>query len=687
MHCGSEDQQIQPCICMDAIEDFVLKLNKAAVVSFLAAVSFAVCSCGSSASSSSESVQGASNADGEAISGLSLTTDESQSTDPAASDKSENERDVSGGSIVTNLSQIDMTAWLYNADDDVYYQTGIRYAENSPDENYDSLAVFVPGAYFDATGNGDGTYTCALNTAAEVAGYSAATAPIVFPINTPGYMAQEELTDYTDVSEYTDAGFVYVHVGARGRDEGAPAGVTDFKAAIRYIRYNDGVIAGNCDRIFTFGMSGGGAQSAILGATGDSGMYDAYLEDIGAVQGVSDAVDGAMCWCPITNLDESDEAYEWNLGVTRTDLTDEEQSISDELAKAYAEYVNQEGFTDENGNVLALEESDEGIYQAGSYYDYIKTVIETSLNNFLSDTEFPYDASSASAGGMGGGMPGGAAPDGAAPDGEKPDGAPDGAAPDGEAPAGEKPDGDTSGNDTSSEGESTAQGTVTDAMNNSEANDNIQRNQTSSGLDLSGTYETAQDYIDALNADGEWVTYDAETNTATITSVADFVKALKNASKNLGAFDQLDAGQGENTLFGYGDGNGAHFDATLAQILKDLGSDYAEDYETDLAKTDSLGNTVEYRLEMYSPLYFLMESEDGYQTSTVAKHWRIRTGIDQGDTALCTEVNLALALEAYDGVEDVDFATVWGLGHTMAERTGDADTNFIDWVNDCVAEE
>ena len=400
---------------------------------------------------------------------------------------------------------------------------------------------------------------------------------------------------------------------------------TFFKAGIRYLRYNDGVIAGDMDRIFTFGMSGGGAQSALLGSTGDSDLYTPYLEEIGAVMETSDAVDGSMCWCPITSLDEGDEAYEWNMGVTRTDLTGEEQSISDALAEAYAEYVNAEGFVDEDGNALTLEESDEGIYQAGSYYDYIKSVIEASLNNFLTDTTFPYDADSAE----GGGMPGGGAPDGEKPDAEAPDrAAPDGTSPDGAGPA----DADTSA--------STDTGTtsVADAMNQSGQNDNITRTQQSNSVTISGTYETAQDYIDALNANGTWVTYDADTNTATITSVADFVKAMKSASKSLGAFDQLDASQGENTLFGYGDGNGAHFDATLAQILEDLGSDYADDYAADLEKTGSLGTSVAARVAMYSPLYFLMASEDGYGTSTVASHWRIRTGIDQGDTALCTEV-------------------------------------------------
>ena len=559
----------------------------------------------------------------------------------------------------TNLPQIDMTKWQYNADSDVYYQTGIQYAESSPDEAYDSLAVFVPGAYFKGTDNGDGTYTCEINEEGSIGSYTASTAPIVFPVNTPGYAAQEELTDYTDVSDYTDAGFVYVHVGARGRDAGAPAGVTDFKAGIRYIRYNSGVIAGDTDRIFTFGMSGGGAQSAVLGASGDSSLYDPYLEEIGAVEGVSDAVDGAMCWCPITNLDEADEAYEWNLGVTRSDLSEEEQQISDQLAEAYADYINQAGFVDENGNSLTLETSDEGIYQAGTYYDYIKSVVEESLNNFLADTTFPYDASS-SGGNVQAGMGG---------------------------MGGHQDQASDSTDETTDETSAEAGGNVADAMNNSEQNDQIQRTMNgNSTIDITGTYETVQDYIDALNADVEWVTYDASTNTATITSVADFVKALKNASKSLGAFDQLDASQGENTLFGYGDGNGAHFDQTLADILKDIGSEYADAYAEDLARTDSLGTSVQTRVDMYTPLYYLLSSEDGYETSTPAKYWRIRTGINQGDTALSTEVNLKLALEQYDGVEDVDFATVWGLGHTMAERTGDSTTNFIEWVESCTAE-
>ena len=571
--------------------------------------------------------------------------------------------------VVSNLSKIDMSKWEYNADDNVYYQIGISYCETPADSSYETLAVFVPGDYFSGTENGDGTYTCEINPDASVNGYSAKTAPIVMPIETPGYTAQAALTSYTSLTEYMEAGLVYVHAGCRGRDAGAPAGVADLKAAIRYLRYTDEDTPGDAERIFVFGMSGGGAQSAVVGASGDSDLYTPYLEQIGAVQGVSDAVYGSMDWCPITNLDSADEAYEWMMGVTRSGLSEDEQAISDAMAAAFAEYINNLGIKDEKGSVLTLEESAEGIYQSGSYYDYIVAVIEESLNHFLEDTEFPYD-SSASTGNDGGpgGMGGFGRPEG---NGFGGFGGTDGET-DGER--------EFRGMDGNGGFGGTGDGSY-------EENDNISRTDTSNGITISGTYETVEDYIDALNANGTWVTYDAESNTASITGIEDFVTAFKSTSKNLGAFDQLDAGQGENVLFGYGDGNGAHFDAVLAEILNDLGNDYASDFASDLQKTDALGYTAEQRLNMYTPLYYLLDSEEGYGTSTPAKYWRIRTGIAQSDTSLTTEVNLALALENYSGVESVDFATVWGQQHVKAERTGNSTANFIEWVNGCMKDQ
>ena len=604
-------------------------------------------------------------------------------TTAASEDNVTSQESSDSSDAVTNLDKIDNTKWLYNEEDNVYYQLGIQYCENPADTNYEELAIIVPAAYMDATDNGDGTYTCTLNTSAEVSGYTALTAPIVFPVDTPGYAAQNPMTEYKSVSDYTDAGFIYVHAGCRGRDAGAPAGITDLKAAIRYVRYNSGNIAGDTDRIFTFGMSGGGAQSTLLGVTGDSVLYNDYLEAIGAVMGVSDAVLGSQGWCPITSLDSADEAYEWMMGTTRAGLSDEEQSISDGLTEAYAAYINSLSLTDTDGNVLTLEESEDGRYQAGSYYDYMVDVIEESLNNFLADTTFPYDSDASSQGhqaGMGpdGGFGGFG---GRKPDRQKGDFK--GEIPDGQAGKrmGNKPDGQTENAvaGASDQGAASAADTVDVDYT---AIDDITRTENNSGVSISGTYETAQDYIDALNANGTWITYDAETNTATITSIADFAEAVKTASKGIAAFDQLDESQGENVLFGYGDGEGAHFDSILASVLNNLGSSYASAYEEDLNTEDALGHTVDYRLNMYSPLYYLLKTQEGYKTSDVARYFRINTGIWQSDTAVNTEANLVLALENYGS--DVDYSFVWGQEHTKAERSGDSTTNFIEWVNACV---
>ena len=89
---------------------------------------------------------------------------------------------------------------------------------------------------------------------------------------------------------------------------------------------------------------------------------------------------------------------------------------------------------------------------------------------------------------------------------------------------------------------------------------------------------------------------------------------------------------------------------------------------------------------MYSPLYYLMQTREGFGTSAVAKFWRIRTGIEQTNTSVTTEINLALALESCKDVKSIDFETVWAQGHEPAERNGEmnATPNFIEWVNACM---
>ena len=468
--------------------------------------------------------------------------------------------------------------WQYNSSADVYYIVGIQYCSSPASSSYEQMGIFVPAKYMDATSNSDGTYTCTINTGNTVNGYSASTAPIVVPVNTPGYSAQSAPSGYSsDAATYTAKGFIYLWAGCRGRDAGAPLGVTDLKAAIRYYRYlqaEQNAVPGNVNCIFSFGHSGGGAQSSLLGASGNSSLYNDYLNAIGAVTGYKDNVLGSQCWCPITNLDQADAAYEWNMGQTRSGLSSADQSISKGLTSEYADYINAIGLKDPStGKKLTLESTSDGYYQGGSYYQYIMAVINDAVTRYNK-----YNSASVS------------------------------------------------------------------------------------------TYSTTD--ASALNS---------------------FSSTYKNASKGLGAFDDYDTkGQAENTLMGVA-GTAGHFDKYLAPLINTYASSYYSSFISDLSSNnvDAVGKTVDYRLMMYTPLYYLIDNSTYYSgggsgSSDVASYWRIRTGIDQGDTSLGTETNLALALQNYNGVKSVDFETIWGLGHTEAEDTGTASDNFISWVENCM---
>ena len=499
---------------------------------------------------------------------------------------------------------IDMSNWSYDETNNVYYQLGLVYVSKPATKEYESMAIYVPGDYMNCTKKGD-KYTCTLNNENKIKGYTSETAPIVMPINTPGYSAQKSPTsyNYNEISNYIESGFIYVYSGARGRNNGdnysggAPWGVTDFKAAIRYLRYNTNSLPGDEESVFVFGHSGGGAQSTILGASGDSDLYKEYLEEIGALMkddegnDLSDSVKGVMAWCPITNLDVADAAYEWNMGQYSTTGTRANSTwtsaLSDDLAEAYAKYINKLKLKDKNGNILSLSKSNDGIYTSGTYYEYLKSVIEESLTNYLNDN-----------------------------------------------------------------------------------------------------YTNVSD-MKSYVSKYSWVTFNETTKTVTITSVEDFIKECKNATKDVGAFDDLNRKQAENYVFGNSKNDALHFDTIMSDLLNsndyskysDYDSSYGNEYKSDLSNKDDLGKKSIIRQNMYNPMYYLTDYYDGYKTSNVATNWRIRSGITQGDTALVTEMNLALALKNYDDT-NVDFETIWNQGHTQAERTGDSTTNFISWINE-----
>jgi len=185
------------------------------------------------------------------------------------------------------------------------------------------------------------------------------------------------------------AGYVVVQPGARGRDNEkdgkyygkAPAVIVDLKAAVRYIRHNKGRIPGNTDWIVSSGTSAGGAMSALLGASGDSPLYDAHLKEIGAAD-TSDAIFASADWCPITDLDHADMAYEWMYGGAQMGSKTVDQTVSKALRSQFAEYQASLKLRGEDGF---------GSITARNYDDYLlKTYLEPAATKYLkalSDTK------------------------------------------------------------------------------------------------------------------------------------------------------------------------------------------------------------------------------------------------------------------------------------------------------------
>ena len=115
-----------------------------------------------------------------------------------------------------------MNNWNYDETNDIYYQTGLIYCAEPEDTAYESCGIYVPGKYFDASKNGNGTYSCTVNDNQKVGNYTASKAPVVMPINTAGYSAQKAPTSFNanEVKQFTDEGIIYLEAGCRGRANG-----------------------------------------------------------------------------------------------------------------------------------------------------------------------------------------------------------------------------------------------------------------------------------------------------------------------------------------------------------------------------------------------------------------------------------------------------------------------------------
>ena len=239
--------------------------------------------------------------------------------------------------------------WVYNEDYDCYSLEYVVYCENPVDPVKECMNIYVPAAYM----NADGT----INETGEINGYTAQSAPIIYKNGVGGYAE-------ADASKISDKTKEYL------------------------------VMAGDANKIISIGTSAGGAMSALLGTTGNSEDYKVYLEEIGAVMDSTDDVYAAQVYCPITDLDHADLAYEWmyaDLPDYSNDMTGEtgtatafEQALSKEMSSAYAAYINGLGLKDpKTGETLTL--SDDG--KSGSFYDYMVKETEDAATTYLTRLE------------------------------------------------------------------------------------------------------------------------------------------------------------------------------------------------------------------------------------------------------------------------------------------------------------
>ena len=501
----------------------------------------------------------------------------------------------------------------YRAYERIYYVTNVE------DSTYQYLNFFVP----------ESVYTT-----------DAQDVPIFLKNNVGGYRAGNPggLSASSATGRALAEGYCVCIPGARGSNSTvetkvskkktqtvytgrAPAGLLDLKAAVRYLRYNDALMPGSAELIITDGTSAGGAMSSLQGATGNHPLYEPYLEAMGAAPS-TDEIFAAVCYCPITDLDHADMAYEWLYQCTNTGvraLSEEQQAVSAELAAQYPAYLNSLGLKDKDGNAITDQ----------NYLDYIKSFIIKSAQRAKNETVSIPDTigivfNKPDFGGMMGGMMGGRRPGQGGPGqgGPGAQGAPQG------APQGMGPGQGGPGNMGPGQGGQRPEG----------APQGMGPGQGGPQGQMPAQMQQMMQRMRSMQGD---IVIDVDMN-AYLSYVATTQKL-----KAPPAFDTQDVVGGrasaENDVFGDAQGSSVNF--TNYSLSKATGTDATID--ADLAA----------RVFLMNPMNFI-----GDDQATKAQHWYIRHGARDRDTSFCVPVNLATKL--MNCGLDVNFFLPWNRPHS-----------------------
>ncbi|MFB7883219.1 hypothetical protein [Microbacterium sp. NPDC056057] len=215
------------------------------------------------------------------------------------------------------------------------------------------------------------------------------------------------------IGEVLDQGMIMVSYGARSMNDApvdgeyqghSPATMTDTKAAIRFVKYNQvyGSLPGDPERVIITGMSGGGGLTTAVAAGGNSSDYYDSLAQIGALgltqtsgayaddPAVGDDVFATFSSAPIIDSFRADHLAEWMYNPTR-------QKIRDGV------YASETGITSGRNNPSALAEwqylsaavlaqkGDDYTYELGLTPDHVKRTLldmmETSLELTLNENK------------------------------------------------------------------------------------------------------------------------------------------------------------------------------------------------------------------------------------------------------------------------------------------------------------
>lgn len=233
--------------------------------------------------------------------------------------------------------------------------TGIRYVTNIEDSTYQQMNFYVP----------DGaTQKSPILLRTYVGGYLAAEARTPSVNDATGRALAEGMCVCIPGSRGSNSMYNNLYTGK------APRGLLDLKAAVRYLRFNDKRMMGSAERIITDGTSAGGAMSAMLGATANHPDYDSWLNKMG-VAPAADNVYASVCYCPITDLDHADIAYEWLFMYRRPDVLKARLT-----AVKFNDYINDLKLHDPKTDSLLNYEN---------YMDYLKTYIIASAQRFINE--------------------------------------------------------------------------------------------------------------------------------------------------------------------------------------------------------------------------------------------------------------------------------------------------------------